>query len=1071
MRHARRGRRRADLGRSLAASSSDPMGPGLAGASVPLGEALEERLLLSGPDGGAPGTTFTVTTTADSGPGSLRQAILDADGNPGLDRIAFAIGTGPQTIRPSSPLPVIVDPVLLDARTQPGFSGSPSIEIRGDAAGSGADGLQVRSGGSAVLGISIDGFDGAGIELDAGGQDLIQGDRIGQDPEFSGSVGNREGLLVVGSAGNTIGGAGGTLTDVISGNRGDGVHLVGPLSSGNWIGGDFIGVDPTGANYDGNFSSGVFLDGAGGNTISGVLPVQGATPGVATPGETVISGNLNDGVRIAGASAASNVISGALIGLNAGGTAPISNGFSGVAILDAPGTIVGGPSGASGDVISGNGLIYLNSASDPMSASGVLVSGAGSSGTRIQSDRIGTTADGRLDAGNLGDGVRIEGAGSVTVRGDVISANGLATVGQTAGVHVLGAGATGNLIAGDLIGTDFAGIDALGNKQDGVLIELGASGNTVGGITEADRDVISGNDQPVSAILSTGPFGYASAGVHLALGAAGNLVVGNFIGLDVGGIEAVANRQDGVLISSGASGNTIGGTHVGAGDAISGNAFNGVQVVDSTSSGNVILGDRIGTDPSGEFSARATGNLGNGNEGVWIVDAPGTTIGGPGSGAADVISGNGGAGVLIGDPSDRPPTSDASGAVIQGNLIGVDVLSANRLPNALGGVYIANLQGDASAPSVQVFQDVISGNNGDGVFVSDSSGVLFLGDRVGTDSSGTVPLQNAGYGVILDESSAVTLGGTAAGDANVLSANLLAGVALVGSSGNRIQGNFIGTDPAGALDLGNHDDGVILSLGSDDNTLGGDAPGAGNVIVANVGSGVLIQGADDDLVAGNFLGTRDLGNHVDGVNIIDSAGIAVSSGNVIVANGANGVEIVGFSARNLVQGDRIGIDLDDRQDANGGDGVKVVGTSGNTIGGTSPATGSPSGNLISGNGSSGVHLMSGASANLVATNFLGLDSSGAIAVPNRQTGVEIDDSGGNTIGGSSAGSRNVISGNRGAGVLTSGSPKDGPGNLIAGNFLGTDASGPAPSATAWTASRSSILRAIPSAGPRPGSAT
>src|SRR5438067_10009320 len=78
-------------------------------------ERLEERCLLA---------VFTVTTTADAGPGSLRQAILDANANPGLDTIAFAIGDGGvQTIRPSSALPTVTDPVLLDGTTPTGFQG------------------------------------------------------------------------------------------------------------------------------------------------------------------------------------------------------------------------------------------------------------------------------------------------------------------------------------------------------------------------------------------------------------------------------------------------------------------------------------------------------------------------------------------------------------------------------------------------------------------------------------------------------------------------------------------------------------------------------------------------------------------------------------------------------------------------------------------------------------------------------------------------------------------------------------------------------------------------------------
>src|SRR4051794_28448841 len=75
-------------------------------------ELLEDRSLLS---------TFTVTNTADAGPGSFRQALLDANALAGLDTVAFSIGSGVQTIRPNSALPTITDPLVIDGTTQPGF--------------------------------------------------------------------------------------------------------------------------------------------------------------------------------------------------------------------------------------------------------------------------------------------------------------------------------------------------------------------------------------------------------------------------------------------------------------------------------------------------------------------------------------------------------------------------------------------------------------------------------------------------------------------------------------------------------------------------------------------------------------------------------------------------------------------------------------------------------------------------------------------------------------------------------------------------------------------------------------
>ena len=81
-------------------------------------------------------STFVVTNTGDSGAGSLRQAILDANAHPGADRIEFNIpGSGFHTITPLTALPTISDPVTIAGSTQPGFIGSPIIELDGSAAG------------------------------------------------------------------------------------------------------------------------------------------------------------------------------------------------------------------------------------------------------------------------------------------------------------------------------------------------------------------------------------------------------------------------------------------------------------------------------------------------------------------------------------------------------------------------------------------------------------------------------------------------------------------------------------------------------------------------------------------------------------------------------------------------------------------------------------------------------------------------------------------------------------------------------------------------------------------------
>ena len=145
--------------------------------------------VLAAPHGNA--ATLIVSNTSASGPGSFQQAILDANATNGLDTIAFHIpGTGVQTITPTNALPPITDSVVIDGTTQPGFAGTPLIELNGASAGAN-DGLRLQAGNSTIRGLAINRFAGAGIHVTApSGTNFIQGNFIGTDPSGSIARGN-----------------------------------------------------------------------------------------------------------------------------------------------------------------------------------------------------------------------------------------------------------------------------------------------------------------------------------------------------------------------------------------------------------------------------------------------------------------------------------------------------------------------------------------------------------------------------------------------------------------------------------------------------------------------------------------------------------------------------------------------------------------------------------------------------------------------------------------------------------------------------------------------------------------
>ena len=206
-------------------------------------ERFENRCLMS----------ILVTTNADSGSGSLRQAITDANQATGMQTILFDIPSGPFTITLATPLPAIMNPVLLDGTSQPGYAGVPIIQIDGSTDSITGDGLDLASGsgGSRIRGLDIFGFaDGAGIHIQSTG-DAIQDNYLGTNATGSAAgPGNSDGVLIDNTASNTIGGLA-TVGNLISGNS-IGILVQGSSATSNVVAGNLIGTTAAGTSGAGN---------------------------------------------------------------------------------------------------------------------------------------------------------------------------------------------------------------------------------------------------------------------------------------------------------------------------------------------------------------------------------------------------------------------------------------------------------------------------------------------------------------------------------------------------------------------------------------------------------------------------------------------------------------------------------------------------------------------------------------------------------------------------------------------------------------------------------------------------
>jgi hypothetical protein len=422
---------------------------------------------------------FVVANTANSGGGSLRQAILDANLSPntgGPDDILFAIpGGGTHTIQPATPLPQVTEGVSIDGASQPGYSGTPLIEISGALLGSGTSGLDLRTTGCRVRALAVNGFQLSGIHIPTGGQHTIEGNCIGTEPGGGVAFRNAFGIYCQDTVSNLIGGTAPASRNIISGN-GIGVNLQ-VRTSGTLVLGNYIGTDATGTSAVPNTTTAVYCSGDH-NRIGGSAPGMG----------NLISGNLATAIDLIGTG---TVIQGNVIGLDATGEVALANNGYGILVRTfGDGTRIGGPAPGEGNVIAcsaqGQGVhVNLNAVGEPIA---------------IEGNRIGTNAAGTAARPNAYGGVTVM-VGPARIGGpepgqaNVISGN------DGYGIGLLAFNTTGSVAMGNLIGIGADGNTPLPNNGPGVSVT--GDDHAVGGAQPGQGNRIAHN---LGAGVSIGQF-------------------------------------------------------------------------------------------------------------------------------------------------------------------------------------------------------------------------------------------------------------------------------------------------------------------------------------------------------------------------------------------------------------------------------------------------------------------------------------------------------------------------------------------------------------------------------------
>ncbi|MDF1840569.1 MAG: PKD domain-containing protein [Rubripirellula sp.] len=915
------------------------------------------------------------------------------------------------------------------------------------------DSQGVTIGGNAVADQNVISANERGVHLIDSHNNVISGNLIGTNVAGDAGIANQLGGILIesGSSENIVGGVTAGELNVIAANGGHGIEVASGFA--NEVVGNYVGLDISGAEVLSNFGDAISITGGADhwiedNTVIGNVDISGPT---TLPSGVILAGNT--------------------IGLNANGNADFAEtttiGFGGVANAGSVYNEKGFTLRATGFNFTGTqtftGPFSLGMAGTTSTPGGIRVTQDNGQPFDAQSLQV-SEANSAIGPQTLTFIGLVAGGGTVTQSYTTSTAFVRETVNLVGFENLIELRYTHYFTTFDNLA-----LTTTPAYNDDVTIG-GGDGHIVGGSSASERNVVTGD---------------------LIVTSSANQLLGNYVGFDASGTTAFPESI--LRIEAGGSSNQVGGPNSG-----DGNYLTRVHVTGAGTNANVFEGNAIGlkadlsdglginATPLFRVDAGASGNeigsvqagnlIGSSVEGVTGQGQIGLRISGSGTdqnivqnnaiGYQGIVSeigllvDNGAGGTVIGG------STPGAGNIIEGNTVkGIDVNVLDDVTihsNAIVGNGIGVYSLDAIST---ILDNRIAGNTSHGIFVAGAGNAVIQGNRIGLDSSGLNSQPNDGHGIAIVDADGNQIGGEDPSQRNVISGNLLSGISLVDTSDNLIAGNYIGTDAQGIQFVGNTNSGIeILNTTSERNQIGGDQSQR-NIIGGNSDGIRILNAGPGNWIASNQIG---FGNdplievpNIVGIWIASTSNTIIGTdgdgtddlveGNIISGNADAGIVLAGSSSASRISGNLIGTDSSGQQQLGyqgtgillvGESQANLIGTDGNGISDTAER------NVISGWHLEGVGAaieLSGENVadNVVAGNYLGLAADGTSVLTDGKYGVVL--SGGahnNTVGTNSDGQgdqaeANVVGGFTDAGVLLD----EATSNTVAGNLIGTDASG------------------------------